>query len=81
MKKTTVLSIFVILIIAAVWSYRTSVAQSGTTPPLKVAVVNVSEVLTRCQENLDRENFLARTKVAPVTRLDRIVNNCGEAQL
>ncbi len=31
--------------------------------------------------NLERENFLAKIKVAPVTILDKIVNNCGDAQL
>ena len=72
MKKTTVLSIFVILIIAAVWSYRTSVAQSGTTPPLKVAVVNVSEVLTRCQENLDRENFIKEKEQEFTNKLNQL---------
>jgi len=72
MKKTTVLSIFAILIIAAVWSYRTSVAQSGTTPPLKVAVVNVSEVLTKCQENLDRETFIEEKEQAFSSKLNQL---------
>jgi Skp family chaperone for outer membrane proteins len=72
MKKTTVLSIFVILMIAAVWSYRTSVAQPGTTPPLKVAVVNVSEVLTKCQENLDREDFVKEKEKEFTTKLNQL---------
>jgi Skp family chaperone for outer membrane proteins len=72
MKKATVLSVLVILIIAAVWSYRTSVAQPGTTPPLKVAVVNVSEVLTKCQENLDREDFVKEKEKEFTTKLNQL---------
>ncbi len=72
MKKATVLSLFVILIIAAVWSYRTTIAQSDTTLPLKVAVVNVSEVLTKCQENLDREDFIKEKEQEFTTKLNQL---------
>jgi len=45
----------VLIILGGLWSYRLGRAQPTPTPTLKVAVVDVSKVLTECQENLDRE--------------------------
>jgi Skp family chaperone for outer membrane proteins len=72
MKKATVLSIVTILLVVAVWSYRTSVAGPGTAPALKVAVVNVSEVLTKCQENIDRESFIKDKETEFTTKLNQL---------
>jgi len=56
MKKTGIAILVLVLVGAGLWSYRTGEAQSAAaTPPMKIAVVNVAEVLTQCRENLDRE--------------------------
>ena len=56
MKKTSLIGILVILLIAAWWGMQFGQAQATTGPAtLRIGVVNVAEVLTKCQENLDRE--------------------------
>jgi len=72
MKKATAISILAILMVVAVWSYRTSVAGPGSAVPLKVAVVNVSEVLTKCQENIDRENLVKEKEQEFTSKLNQL---------
>ena len=56
MKKTSFMILMVVVVLTALWCYRASDAQqSATGTTFKVGVVNVTEVLMRCQENLDRE--------------------------
>ena len=43
---------------AALWTYQAGIAQVPGSPPLKVAVVDVTRVLSDCQENLDRQKRL-----------------------
>ncbi len=56
MKKTT----WMLVVLLGVFGYRLSLAQESTEVPgpLKIGVVNVSKVLTECQENLDREKSI-----------------------
>ena len=44
-----------LIVLAGLWGYRTTLAQPAASVRAKLAVVNVAQVLTECQENLDRE--------------------------
>ena len=61
MKKTTVVILLALAALLAIWNFQVSQAQQNVDGPLKIAVVNVTKVLTECQANLDREK-LTRTK-------------------
>jgi len=48
--------LFIVLAaVVALWSYQAGIAQVPGSRPLKVAVVDVTRVLSDCQENLDRQ--------------------------
>jgi Skp family chaperone for outer membrane proteins len=55
MQKTSVIILAALIVLAGFWGYRTTQAQPAAPVPAKLAVVNVAQVLTECQENLDRE--------------------------
>jgi len=57
MKKTTALTLAVLIILIGLWDYRAGLAQPAGPAPLKLAVVHVAKVLSECRENLDREKI------------------------
>lgn len=78
MQKVTVLVLTALIILSGLWSYRISLAQPAVDVPIKVAVVNVSQVLTECQENLDREkitNERSRAIKAELARMESEANS------
>lgn len=62
MKKTTVLIILVLGILAVFCGYRVGAEPASNPEPepgFRIAVVNVAQVLSQCQENQDKEKELS----------------------
>ena len=65
--------LLLLVILMASWSLQVSLAQQDSpVPEFKLAVVNVVEVLTKCQANLDKEKEINSKKVKIETDLRRL---------
>jgi Skp family chaperone for outer membrane proteins len=73
MKKTTLVIVVMAGLVVAAWGLRgTGAAQEGDEPELKLGLVKVTQVLTECQEYLDRDKKMKQKEQEIRTELSRL---------
>ncbi|MCP4712363.1 MAG: OmpH family outer membrane protein [Planctomycetes bacterium] len=79
MKNGIIIVVFMLIIGALLIDYQPIQAQLlGPAPPVKIGVVNVSKVLSECQENLERQK-LTQAKEASLSQQLNAMSKQAEA--